>query len=401
MNEAAAPRLVELDVLRGIAVAGMILVVSPGDWAMTYSPLRHAAWNGWTLADMVFPIFLFSVGVALGLSFPRRWHGQRDRRLFWRRVLRRVGLLIVIGLLLEYTFNLSMAVSGGAIGGPGLKNVRIPGILQRIALCYLLATMVVVGTGSRDANGRMAIRPHAIGGVIAVLLLGYWLLLTFVPVPGYGTGRLDPEGNLGAYIDRMVFTSRHLWPLGWVKWGGPIVYDPEGLLSTLPATGNALFGILAAWAWRRWPDRAATIIAAVGLALCLAGLLLDPVFVINKRIWTSSFALLSSGFAGLVLAALVILFRRKKSVSALTPFQVLGGNAILAFIVSTLIGRLYDLPVIRSGGGMVAPRPWLNGIALGITGEPYLASIACAVFFVAIVTAVLWPLHRRAFHFRL
>lgn len=398
--EGAPSRLVELDMLRGLAVAGMILVVSPGDWAMTYAQLQHAAWNGWTLADMVFPTFLFSVGVALGLSFPRRWEGRDDQGIFWRRVLRRVGLLILVGLLLEYTFNLSIAVFGGAIGRPGLENLRIPGILQRIALCYLLATMVVVGTGRRDAAGRLTVSPRAVGGAIAVVLIGYWCLLTFTPVPGYGAGRLDPEGNLGAYIDRMAFTPAHLWPLGWVKWGGPVVYDPEGLLSTLPATANTLFGVLAAWVWRHRPDRAAATIGGAGLAMLVAGLLLDPVFVINKRIWTSSFALLSSGFAGSVLAALILLVGRKP-VSALTPLQVLGGNAILAFIISTLIGRLYDMPIIPSGGGMVAPRPWLNGIALGIMGEPYLASTACAVVFVAVVTALLWPLHRRAFHFRL
>ena len=397
----AVPRLVELDMMRGFAVAGMILVVSPGDWAMTYAQLRHAAWHGWTLADMVFPVFLFSVGVSLGLSFPRRWQGEEDRRPFRRRVLRRVGLLIIIGLLLEYTFNLSIAAFGGTIGSPGLKNLRIPGILQRIALCYLLAVLLVIGTGKRDAGGRITLRPHAIGGVIAVLLIGYWVLLTVTPVPGYGAGRLDPEGNLGAYLDRRLFTAAHLWPLGWVEWGGPVVYDPEGLLSTLPATANTLFGVLAAWVWKDRRGRAGMIMGATGLAAVVTGLLLDPVFVINKRIWTSSFALLSGGFAGLIFAGLIWPSRRGRSASTLVPLQVLGGNAILAFIISTLMGRVYDLPIIRAGGDMVAPRSWLNGIALNIFSDPYQASTACAVLFVALVTVLLWPLHRRAFHFRL
>lgn len=395
-------RLIELDILRGIAVAGMILVVSPGDWAMAYPQLQHAAWDGWTLADMVFPTFLFSVGVALGLSFPRPWQDADDRRLFWRRVLRRVVLLIVIGLLLEYTFNLSIAVFGGGdIGKAGVENLRIPGILQRIALCYLLATIVVVGTGRRDAEGRLAIRPTAVVGSTAVLLVGYWCLLTFVPVPGHGTGRLDPEGNLGAYIDRLIFTPPHLWPLGWVQWGGPVVYDPEGLLSTLPATANTLFGVLAAWGWRHNADRIAIKIGGAGLALVIVGLMLDPVFVINKRIWTSSFALFSGGFSALLLAALMLLSGRLKSTAAFAPLRILGGNAILAFIISTLLGRLYDMPVIPSDGGMIAPRPWLDSIALSVVGEPRLASIACALLFVAVVAALLWPLHRRAFHFRL
>lgn len=399
---AGAPsRLVELDLLRGVAVAGMILVGGPGDWAMAYPQLQHAVWAGWTLADMVFPTFLFSVGVALGLSFPRYRRGKDDRRRFWTRVLRRVALLIVIGLLLEYTFNLGIAVFGGGVGRPGLDNLRLPGILQRIALCYLLATTVVVATARRDTGERTTARPYAIGGVIAVLLIGYWCLLTVVPVPGYGAGRLDPEGNLGAYIDRAVFTPAHLWSLGWVRWGGPVVYDPEGLLSTLPATANTLFGVLAAWAWTHRPDRAAMTIGAASLAVFVAGLLLDPLLVINKRIWTSSFALLSSGFAGLLLAALILLLRRRPAALLLTPFRVLGGNAILAYVVSTLLGRVYDMPIIASAGDMVAPRPWLNGIVLGVVGDPRVASTSCAVLFVAVVGAVLWPLHRRGLHVRL
>lgn len=396
----ARPRLIELDILRGLAVAGMILVVSPGDWAMTYAQLQHAAWHSWTLADMVFPTFLFSAGAALGLSFPHRWRAG-DQRLFWRRLLRRVGLLIVIGLLLEYTFNLSVAVFGGAIGGPGLRNLRIPGILQRIAVCYLLAASVVVGTGRRDVDGRLTLRPGAIAGVIGVVLVGYWALQTFVPVPGYGAGRLDPEGNLGAYLDRLMFTPPHLWPLGWVTWGGPVVYDPEGLLSSLPATTDMLFGVLASWAWRQRPGRAVLTIGTASVAIFVTGLLLDPVFPINKRLWTSSFALLSSGFAGLTLAALMWICRNRASVSALTPVNVLGSNAILAFVVSTLLGRVYDLPIVPTNGGAVAPRTWLNGVSLAVLGEPYLASTACAVLFLALVTATLWPLHRRAFHFRL
>ena len=393
-------RLTALDVLRGLAVAGMILVVSPGDWGMAWTWLQHAEWDGWHLADMVFPTFLFSVGVAIALSFPRDFDAEA-RRTFWLRVGRRVLLLIALGLALEATYNLTLALGGGGPCQADLGHLRLPGVLQRIALCYGIAVLAVVATG-RMFTGRLSLRPGAVGCVIAAVLVVYWLLLTFVPVPGYGPGRLDPEGNLGAVIDRALFTPAHLWPLGWVSWGEPVVYDPEGLLSTLPAATNVLFGVLAGHVCRTRPTRAVLILAAAGLTLFLAGVALDPVFVVNKRIWTSSFALLSAGFSSMVLAALIALPRQRIIDVALTPFRVLGGNAILAFVVSTLLGRLYGLgflPVAEAAER--TPQGWLNGRMLDLLVEPHWASFACAVLMVTVVTLILTPLHRRAIHFRL
>lgn len=397
----APSRLVELDVLRGLAVAGMILVVSPGDWGAAYPQLQHAEWNGWTLADMVFPTFLFSVGTALALSFPRPWRTAADRRLFWGRALRRAALLIVLGLALEATYNWALLYTGGTLGRPGLAHLRIPGILQRIALCYLLALVVVLGTAGRDADGHRTIRPGAVAAVAAAALVGYWALLMFVPTPGFGPGRLDAAGYLGGYVDRAIFGVAHLWPLGWSHPGGPVVYDPEGLLSTVPATVNVLFGVLAGCAWRRRGTRATLVLGAAGAALIAAGLLLDPIFPINKRMWTSSFALFSGGMSAVLLAALMLASRLRGASAALAPFRVLGGNAILAFIVSTLLGRVYDLPLIAAVDGRVPPRGWLDQQALWMLGDPRLASTACAVLFVAVIVLLLAPLHRRAFHFRL
>ena len=384
-------RLAALDVLRGLAVAGMILVVSPGDWGMAWTWLQHAEWDGWHMADMVFPTFLFSVGVAVALSLPREVDAA-----FWTRVERRVLLLIALGLALEATYNLTLALGSGGPGQSDLGHLRLPGVLQRIGLCYGVAVVAVVATG-RWTAGRVSLRPGVVGAVIVAILIGYWLLLTFV-----GGGRTDPEGNLGAVIDRALFTPAHLWPLGSVTWGGPVVYDPEGLLSTLPAIANVLFGVLAGHVCRTRANRAPLILAAAGLLLFLAGVALDPVFVVNKRIWTSSFALLSSGFSAVVLAGLIALPRHKIIDGAMTPFRILGGNAILAFIVSTLLGRLYGLgflPVAEAA--QRTPQGWLNARMLTVFGEPHWASFACAVLMVTVVTLILAPLHRRAIHFRL
>lgn len=394
-------RLIELDVLRGLAVAGMILVVSPGDWGAAYPQLQHAEWNGWTLADMVFPTFLFGVGIALALSFPRAWRTAADRRSFWGRALRRAALLIVLGLALEATYNWTLPYTGGTLGKPGLAYLRIPGILQRIALCYLLAAAAVVGTARRDAAGRLTIRPGAVAAVALAVLLAYWAVLVFVPTPGFGAGRLDPAGYLGGYIDRAVFGVPHLWPLGWAYPGGPAVYDPEGLLSTVPATTNVLFGVLAGWLWRHRADRAALVLGVAGGALIAAGLLLGPLFPINKRMWTSSFALFGAGFGAVLLAALLLTGRSRTTRAVLSPFRILGANAILAFIVSTLLGRIYDLPLVASGGARLPLRGWLDQKLLWAVGDPHLAATGCAVLFVALIVVLLMPLQKRAMHVRL
>jgi predicted acyltransferase len=180
-----------------------------------------------------------------------------------------------------------------------------------------------------------------------------------------------------------------------------VVYDPEGLLSTLPATTNVLFGAIAGAWWRRSPDHAVAFAAGAGLLLVFAGLLLDPLFPINKRIWTSSFALLSSGFAALVLAGLALTLRNRLALRMAAPLRILGGNAILAFILSVLVGLVYGLPLLTRQGAPDSLQGWSNRLALGAIGDPPLASLACALFILALILLALWPLHRRAIHFRL
>lgn len=398
---AGTERLVALDVLRGLAVAGMILVVSPGDWGQAYAQLQHASWNGATLADMVFPTFLFSVGLALGLSFPRRMATASEQRLFWTRLFRRTVLLILLGLFVEATYVWAIAAGAPYPGGPGLGHIRIPGILQRIGLCYGLAGILLIGTARQDPNGMAQIKPLAIVGCIATILIGYWILLIVVPVPGFGAGVLTPAGNLPGFVDRTLFGEPHLWPLGSATGSRPATYDPEGLLSTLPATANVLFGILAAWALRRYPKGSLGYIAAACALLILGGLALDPLLVINKRIWTSSFAILSSGISALTLAALIVAMRFKGAAFVLTPFRVLGGNAVLAFLLSTLMSRVSGFPLMPEGGRLIAPQLWGYHHALNLAPDPQLASFLCAIAVLALVTAVIWPLHQRAIHFRL
>ncbi|WP_420138723.1 acyltransferase family protein [Sphingomonas sp.] len=379
-------RVIALDALRGLAVAGMILSTSPGSWSFLYEQLDHAAWNGFTATDMVFPTFLFSVGTAVGLSFPRAL-SDADRARSWSRLLRRTLALIALGLALNL------------LGSLSLTEWRLPGILQRIALCYAIGAGLVLATARRRGDGLATINLAAIGAAIILLLVSYWALLTFVPVPGFGPGRLDPEGNLTAFIDRSLFTTAHLWSLG-TNANGDVVYDPEGLLSTLPATVNVLIGVLAGWAWKQAPTpRGMLVLGVAGALLVLGGLALDPLFPINKRIWTSSFALLSSGVSMILFALLALVLRSHTARIAAYPLRVLGGNATLAFVLSILLGIFSSYEIFR--GGTQTPQAWGMALAHAIIPDPKLASLACAIAILILITGLLWPLHRRAIHFRL
>lgn len=377
-------RVEALDLLRGLAVAGMIIVVSPGNWSVTYAPLEHAEWNGWTPADLVFPTFLFCVGMAWALSFPRR---EDDIPALWRRTFRRTALLILIGLLLNALPYFDMA------------HLRFPGILQRIALCYLITAGLTLLT-ARRRDGMVEVNAPAIGIAAVLLLLGYWAMLRFVPVPGFGAGQLDSLRSLPAWIDRSVFTTDHLWNQGTTA-GVGVTYDPEGLLSTLGAVGNSLIGVLAAVALQKLPrHRSIILCAAAGAALILLAYVLEPLLPINKRIWTSTFTLVTSGISLLLLSGLLLLPLHGVAAWLAWPLRALGANAILAFVLSQLLGVIGALAFLPSSNGPVSPQSWGYGIATGLIADPRLASLACAVGILAVILLAITPLHRKGVHLR-
>lgn len=393
-------RLVALDALRGLAVAGMVLVTNPGDWNKGYPLLLHADWNGWTPTDIIFPTFLFAVGMALGLGFPRDMKAPGALQALWLRVGRRVIGLIAVGLALEL-INVGLRQLGAPGIGPGdLAHMRLPGVLQRIGVCYGLAAALIILTGWRGAERAIVINVPAIIATIVLALCGYWALMTFVPVPGFGAGHLDPEGNLAAYLDRQIFTVPHLWPLGTVSWGSPVVYDPEGVLSTFPALTNTLWGVLAAYVWKAKHQKLLWI-AGAGAVLVAVGLALDPLFPINKRIWTSSFALLSSGLSALTLVVLTLLVHGDLGKKLSWPLRVLGSNAILAFAISIIYGYMRGIAFIPSHGKLVGTQEWGNAFALSFISDPYLASYANAFAAVVVITAILAVLQWRGIHLRL
>ena len=320
-------RLNSLDVLRGVTIAGMILVTDPGTYAAVYSQLMHSPWNGATATDMIFPCFLFMVGFSVSLSLnPRMLKGIPKSKIA-QSILYRSIVLFLIGLAIN--------------GFPyyNFSGIRLPGILQRIAVCYFCCSFFYLYQ-NKETNSTSSLKYTLIkiGALSLSLLIIYSILLFFIPVPGIGKGNLDSFGNLPAYIDRKIIGLNHMWIWGLTP-GKGVTYDPEGILSTIPAIASTLIGLLVGEWWLKTGSSVRVRIITLcisGSLLIVTGLLLSIFLPVNKRIWTPSFALLSSGVSMILFPVLYFIVDVKKLKGWTFPFLVLGTNAILAFIISSI-----------------------------------------------------------------
>lgn len=356
-----AQRMLFLDVLRGLTIGFMILVNNAGNWNAIYGPLKHADWHGWTMTDLVFPFFLFIVGVSMTLSFARRQAKGDSTSALFMQVLKRGIIIFALGLFLA--------------GFPyfNLARIRIPGVLQRIALCYLFAGIIYLTTRLR-------------GQIIATvaLLTGYWVFMTSVPVPGYGAGVLTPEGSLEAYVDSALL-SGHTYR--------GAVWDPEGTVSTLPAIATVLFGILTGH-WLRAAKtpqmRTAGLLAggAVGVAL---GQCMDIWLPINKNIWTSSYSVFTAGMALLFFATCYWIVDVRGIKWWTKPFVVFGMNAIGVYVLSGLVSKaMITWKVANSAGREVLIKTYLyEGLFSPLT-SPINASLLWALSYVLLWLGVMW-----------
>jgi predicted acyltransferase len=361
-------RLDSLDVFRGITIAGMILVNNPGTWGHIYDPLEHAPWHGWTPTDLVFPFFLFIVGVSITLALGRRAEGGGSQRELYLKIVRRALVIFALGLFLA--------------GFPffNLSTIRLTGVLNRIAVCYLCAALIFLKTDWR----RQAI-------IIAGLLVGYWALLALVAAPGYAAGDLSKEGNLAAYLDRALL-GEHIWK------GGGKVYDPEGILSTLPAIATTLCGVLAGHLLRS--RRAATEKAAAmfvaGAAGVFGGWAWGFFFPVNKALWTSPYVLLTAGMALQLLAVCYWLVDIQAYRRWATPFLVFGTNALALYFLAELFSRLISIiNVTRADGRPVDLKTYIYENLFASWASPLNASLMYALCTVLLWLGLMWILYRR------
>ena len=356
-------RLISLDVFRGITIAGMVLVNNPGTWQSIYWPLRHAEWHGWTPTDLVFPFFLFIVGIAIPLAFASRIERGGSKRDLYMKVIKRTLIIFGIGLFLN-------AFPHFDIGG-----LRIPGVLQRIAVCYFFASIIFLNT--RIAT-QLAI---TIG-----LLIVYCMLVSYVPAPGYLAGDLTKEGSLPSFIDRVVFGPNHVWRQA-------KVYDPEGLLSTIPALATTLMGVLTGH-WLRGEKTRFEKVAGmfVAGAVCIAlGWAWNSFLPINKALWTSSYVLFSGGLALQFLGLCYWLIDIKGYRRWAKPFEVFGLNAIALYVGAGIMADLLGL--IRVGDTRLGG--WIYEKAFASWLPPVDASLAFAIAFVLVWLGLMWILYRR------
>ena len=359
-------RLISLDLFRGITIASMVLVNNPGTWSTIYWPLEHAEWHGWTPTDLVFPFFLFIVGVAIPLAFGRRIEsGGSKRDLYWK-IIKRTLIIFALGEFLA--------------GFPyfDLSTIRIPGVLQRIAVCYLFASIIFLKT---------KVTTQVI--ITIALLIIYWLLMTRLHAPGFETGDLSKEGSLASFVDRTIF-GPHIWRQG-------KVYDPEGLLSTIPAIATTLFGVLTG-EWlrntRSQYEKVAGMFVA-GACCIVIGWCWNPFFPINKSLWTSSYVFFTSGLALQFLGLCYWLIDIKKYQRWAKPFVVFGVNAIVLFVGTAVMARLLGLIKLPWGNETISLQGWIFQKLFLPLASPTNASLAYAVVFILLWLGLMWILYAR------
>ncbi len=386
-------RLVALDVFRGLTIAGMLLVNNPGSWGAIYPPLEHAEWNGWTPTDLIFPFFLFIVGITTYLSFTsRREHGADDAALI-KQVIRRGLIIYFLGFLMSWFPFYQWGPTVQGFDHPTLidrivyrfEHVRIMGVLARIGIAYIIGALLCFKTTTKQQVM-----------IIAVLLYGYWFAMTLLPVPGSG-GLLgkdlldDKSGNLAAWLDRQILGTNHIW-------SGSVTFDPEGPMSTIPAIGTVMLGYLTGrWIGTKRPllDRIAALFA-VGAIGMTAGLMWNWVFPINKNLWTSSYVVFTAGMACVIIATCMWIIDYLKIRSWTKPFVIYGMNPIVAFVGSGVMARIiYTLWKVPYGGKNISieAATYQALFASWLPARP--ASLAFAIFFVLLWLGILTILYRR------
>jgi Uncharacterized conserved protein len=362
-------RLVSLDAFRGATIAGMILVNNPGTWGSIYPQLEHSEWNGCTFTDWIFPFFLWIVGVAITMSFAHRQERGDTKKALLLQVVKRSLIIFGLGLFLA--------------GFPyfNLSTIRIMGVLPRIAVCYFAASLVVLYTKS--------IRIQVCW--LAGLLISYWLMMKFISVPGIGAGVFEKGKNFSAYVDSLLL-SGHMW-------SQTKTWDPEGIVSTLPAIATTIFGVLTGRYLRSQhskEEKTAWMFVA-GNILLLIGATLDMWLPINKSIWTSSYSIFMAGWALVCFATFYWFIDVKGYPRWAKPFIIFGMNAISVYVLSESIGRLYGsvITLKQPDGAEISLQEYLFRTFFLPLASPVNASLIYALCFLLFLFFLAWIMWKR------
>ena len=377
-----------LDLLRGLSVIGMLLNLTPGAWDREYTWLTHTKWEGGHLIDMVAPAFLFCIGAAIPLSWRSRFEkgatkGQLAVHILWRALA-----FVVLGLF----FN-AYPVFDWA-------HLRIPGVLQKIGVAYAMVGGFVLLTARPNKDGKPKFSPASIAGAAVFVVVSYWALLYFVPVPGFGAPRFDPVGSWPPFIDRAVFTVPHMfiyWPVD-----GKVVFDPDGLVNIYPTCANILLGVLAGILYQRGTLKRPLLITFItGAVLMILAVMLNGICPVIKNIWTSTFVLFSGGFTLVLLAILMIVTNYPKAGCFLFPVRVFGANPLLAYLICFLFAPVLDINWIPSAEfGKVSLRGASQIVSKGII-DLSLASFLFSIAYLVVLFFILWFFHRQRWFLKL
>jgi len=368
-------RLLSLDFFRGLTVATMILVNNPGSWRYIYPPLKHAEWHGCTLTDLAFPFFLFIIGVSIVFSIGNKKDLADTHTQLILKSFKRMLILFCLGMFLSlYPKIFTSPVEA-------FKTVRIPGVLQRTAIVYFISTIVF-----------LKFTPRSIFKIMLGLLIIYWALMTFVPVPGIGYANLGKETNLGAWVDRNLLTEAHLWKAA-------KTWDPESILGTIPSVATSLLGVIAGIILRRKDQLNAEKTAwlfSTGTLAVITGLIWSLNFPINKSLWTSSFVLYTGGLASIVLALCYWVIDIKGYNRFTKPIVVYGVNAITVFFISGLLPRTLNLiQITLANGNKTSLLAYLYKALFIPYLSPYNASLAWAIMWLLFWICILWIMYNR------
>ncbi|HLM59597.1 MAG TPA: DUF5009 domain-containing protein [Pyrinomonadaceae bacterium] len=376
-------RLLSLDVFRGMTIAGMVLVNNPGTWSAIYSPLAHAEWHGATPTDFVFPFFLFIVGIAITLALGKRVEQGGINRDIYLKIARRAVIIFALGLFLA-TFPFYNFTKGEWLD---ISSVRIMGVLQRIALCYLAASLIFIHTNWK----RQAI-------IAVALLLVYWALMTLINVPNCEiTTFNDKTCNLAAYLDRLILTENHIWK-------SAKVFDPEGLLSTMPAIATTLAGVLCGHWLRQKRDDNEKVAAMFffGVVLTAIGWAWSFWFPINKSLWTSSYVVYTAGLALCFLGFCYWLVDIKGYRRWAKPFIIFGVNALALFVFSGLMSKLLGLIKVAGAeeGKTISLQKWIFDSIFLPFASPINASLMFALSYITLWLFLMWLLYRKRIYIK-